>query len=83
MASINSINKRRRTASDALHISDLPIGFIADVSAYLSMLSRTAFVFVSSCKILFCLCGRGAFMCRIELGQRGRHFVHMICTDFV
>jgi len=33
-------NKRRRTAADTLHISDLPIGFIVDVSAYLSKPSR-------------------------------------------
>ena len=31
----NNTNKRRRTAADTLHISDLPVGFIADVSAYL------------------------------------------------
>ena len=36
----NSTNKRQRTAADALHISDLPIGFIADVSSYLSKPSR-------------------------------------------
>ena len=36
----NSANKRRRTAADTLHISDLPVGFIADVSAYLSKPSR-------------------------------------------
>ena len=36
----NSINKRRRTAADTLHISDLPIGFITDVSAYLPKPSR-------------------------------------------
>jgi len=39
MASI-STNKRRRTAADTLHISALPVGFIADVSAYLSKPSR-------------------------------------------
>ena len=39
MATINA-NKRRRTAADTLHISDLPIGFIVDVSAYLSKPSR-------------------------------------------
>jgi len=33
-------NKRRRTAADTLHISDLPVGFIADVSAYLAKTSR-------------------------------------------
>ena len=36
----NSTNKRRRTAAGTLHISDLPVGFIADVSAYLSKPSR-------------------------------------------
>ena len=36
----NSTNKRRRTAADTLHITDLPIGFIADVSAYLEKPSR-------------------------------------------
>ena len=36
----NSTNKRRRTAADTLHINDLPIGFIADVSAYLNKPSR-------------------------------------------
>ena len=40
MASNSSTNKRRRTTADVLHISDLPIGFIADVSAYLSKPSR-------------------------------------------
>ena len=39
MASI-STHKRRRTAADTLHISNLPIGFIVDVSAYLSKPSR-------------------------------------------
>ena len=39
MASINC-NKRRRTAADNLHISDLPIGFIVDVSSYLVKPSR-------------------------------------------
>jgi len=38
--SSSGCNKRRRTAADTLHISDLPIGFIADVSAYLSKPSR-------------------------------------------
>jgi len=33
-------NKRRRTAADTLHISDLPIGFIVGVSTYLSKTSR-------------------------------------------
>ena len=33
-------NKRRRTAADTLHISSLPIGFIVDVSSYLSKPSR-------------------------------------------
>jgi len=43
-------NKRRRTAADTLHISDLPIGFIADVSAYLPKPSRAilAVAFTSS-----------------------------------
>jgi hypothetical protein len=50
MASNSGINKRRRTASDTLHISDLPIGFIADVSAYLPKPSRAilAVAFTSS-----------------------------------
>ena len=39
MATINA-NKRRRTAADTLHISDLPIGFIVDVSSYLPKPSR-------------------------------------------
>ena len=39
MATITS-NKRRRTAVDTLHINDLPIGILADVSAYLSQPSR-------------------------------------------
>jgi len=39
MASI-STNKRRRTTADVLYISDLPIGFIADVSEYLAKPSR-------------------------------------------
>jgi len=43
-------NKRRRTAADTLHISDLPIGFIVDVSAYLDKPSRAilALAFTSS-----------------------------------
>ena len=40
MASNSGTNKRRRTAADTLHISDLPIGFIVDVSAFLSKPSR-------------------------------------------
>ena len=36
----NSTNTRRRTADDTLHISDLPIGFLVDVSAYLAKPSR-------------------------------------------
>jgi len=40
MASIFGTNKRRRTAADTLHISDLPVGFIADVSVYLDKPSR-------------------------------------------
>ena len=40
MASSNSTNKRRRTAADTPHISDLPVGFIVDVSAYLPKPSR-------------------------------------------
>jgi len=40
MASSNSNNKRRRTAADTPHISDLPVGFIVDVSAYLAKPSR-------------------------------------------
>ena len=46
----NSTNKRRRTAADTLHIRDLPIGFMADVSAYLPKPSRAilAIAFTSS-----------------------------------
>jgi len=46
----NSTNKRRRTAADTLHISNLPIGFIVDVSAYLPKPSRAilAAAFTSS-----------------------------------
>jgi len=36
----NNTNKRRRIAADTLHIGDLPIGFIADVSEYLPKPSR-------------------------------------------
>ena len=36
----NSINKRRRTAADTLHISDLPVGFIVNVAEYLPKPSR-------------------------------------------
>ena len=46
----NSTNKRRRTAADTLHISDLPIGFIVNVSMYLEKPSRAilAVAFTSS-----------------------------------
>ena len=46
----SSTNKSRRTAANTLHISDLPIGFIADVSAYLAKPSRAilAVAFTSS-----------------------------------
>jgi len=40
MASNSTNKRRRRTAADILHISDLPIGFIADVSAYLTKPSK-------------------------------------------
>jgi len=40
MASNSGTNMRKRTAANTLHISDLPIGFIADVSAYLPKPSR-------------------------------------------
>jgi len=40
MASNSSANKRQRTATDTLHISDLPVGFIVDTSAYLAKPSR-------------------------------------------
>ena len=40
MASNSGTNKRRRTAADTLHITDLPVGFIADVSSYLAKPSR-------------------------------------------
>ena len=40
MEESNSTNKCRRTASDALHISELPIGLMVDVSAYLAKPSR-------------------------------------------
>ena len=36
----NSTNKRRQTAADTLHISDLPVGILVDVSAYSSEPSR-------------------------------------------
>ena len=39
MASIQT-NKRRRTDNAVIHISDLPVGIIVDVSAYLSKPSR-------------------------------------------
>ena len=39
----NITNKRRRTAADTLHISDLPIGFIVDVSAYLCKPMKVVF----------------------------------------
>ena len=50
MASNSGINKRRRIAADTLHISDLPTGFIVDVSAYLPKPSRAmlAVAFTSS-----------------------------------
>lgn len=35
--------RRRRTCADGLHVSDLPIGFLVDVSAYLSKPSRALF----------------------------------------
>lgn len=39
-----SINKRRRTTTNGSpHISDLPLGFLVDVSAYLSQPSRALF----------------------------------------
>ena len=40
MASNSGTNKRRRTAADTLHISDLPVSFIVDVSSYLTKPSR-------------------------------------------
>ena len=50
MASNSGTNKRQRTAADTLHINDLPIGFIVDVSAYLPKPSRAilAVAFTSS-----------------------------------
>ena len=39
----NSTNKRRRTASDTLHITDLPVGIFVDVSAHSSKPSRAIF----------------------------------------
>ena len=50
MASNSGTNKRRRTAAGTLHISDLPIGFIVDVSEYLPKPSRAilALAFTSS-----------------------------------
>jgi len=50
IASNTNTNKRRRTAADTLHISDLPAGFIADVSEYLPKPSRAilAVAFTSS-----------------------------------
>jgi len=46
----NSNNKRRRTAADTLHFSNLPVGFIVDIAAYLSKPSRAilAVAFTSS-----------------------------------
>ena len=41
MASVST--KRRRTTSNALTITDLPIGFLVDVSSYLSKPSRAIF----------------------------------------
>ena len=40
MASNSTKKPRPPTAADILHISDFPIGFIADVSAYLPKPSR-------------------------------------------
>ena len=42
MASVGT-NKRRRTTSNTLHITDLPIGFLVDVSSYLTKPSRAIF----------------------------------------
>jgi len=42
MASVGT-NKRRRTISNTLTITDLPIGFLVDVSSYLSKPSRAIF----------------------------------------
>jgi len=39
----NGTSKRRRTAADTLHITDLPVGIFVDVSAYLSKPSRAIF----------------------------------------
>ena len=36
-------NKRRRTFSNTLNITDLPIGFLVDVSSYLTKPSRAIF----------------------------------------
>jgi len=47
MASVGT-NKRRRTTSNTLTITDLPIGFLVDVSSYLSKPSRAIFA-VSFC----------------------------------
>ena len=41
-------NKRRRTTSMTTHISDLPVGFLVDVSAYLSKPSRALFAVAMS-----------------------------------
>jgi len=40
LKSNSGTNKRQRTAADTLHICDLPIGFIVNVSAYLDKPSR-------------------------------------------
>ena len=40
MASNSGTNKRRRTAADTLHISNLPTGFLVNVSSYLPKPSR-------------------------------------------
>jgi len=39
----NDTSKRRRTANDTLHITDLPVGILVDVSTYLSKPSRAIF----------------------------------------
>ena len=40
MSNSTNDNKRRRIAADTLHISDLPVGILVDVSSYLSKTSR-------------------------------------------
>ena len=53
MASDNSTTKRRRTAADTLHISNLPTGFIVNVSEYLPQPSRAILAVALSAPSIF------------------------------